>query len=422
MFLTLVATAFAISPLVALVVLVVVGSLSLLLRPLGQRGRRHSKEMSAAQLAFAGRISTAVRLAEETYTFDAAAAERAEVGARIEVARHHLAQAQFSTRLAAGLFQGLVVVLMVATLAGLYASGTGQIAGLGAAVLLLARASSYGQQLQFAWQVIQQATPFLERLGDAEDRYRAHGVRSGLRPFPAGGTLAFAGVGFAYRGDRRRPVLRDVSFAVPRGQVVGIVGPSGVGKSTLVQLLLRMRTPTVGQYLVDGLPVGEIDLSSWRRHVAYVPQEPRLLDATVADNIRFHRDIDQASIEQAARLAHIHDDIVAMPHGYDTLVGQRIDAVSGGQRQRLCLARALAGHPSVILLDEPTSALDRASEAAIQASLRELKGYLTMFIVAHRPSLLEICDRLFQLDGGHVQVLYRNGAPPAAHARQRAPH
>src|SRR5262245_61663276 len=171
MFMTLVVTAFAIGPLVALFVLVIVVALSLLLRPLGRRGRRHSKELSAAQLAFAGRVGTAVRLAEETYTFDAAAAERAEVGEKIEVARHHFMQAQFSARLVQGAFQGLVVLLLIGALWILYISGTGQIAGLGAAVLLLVRASSYGQQLQYSWQVIQQTAPFLERLRDAEAHY-----------------------------------------------------------------------------------------------------------------------------------------------------------------------------------------------------------------------------------------------------------
>jgi ABC-type multidrug transport system fused ATPase/permease subunit len=403
-FLTLVAAAFAINPLVALLVLAVVGGLSVLLRPVGRRGRRHAKALSAAQLAFAGRIGTAVRMAEETYTFDVAAAERAEVGERIEVARHHFAQAQFAQRVSQATFQGLVIVLLVGALAVLHASGTGQIAGLGAVVLLLVRASSYGQQVQFSWQVVQQAAPFLERLGDAADTYRAHERRGGGRPFPAGEALRFEEVGFSYDGARRRDVLADVTFAVAPGEVIGVVGPSGAGKSTLVQLLLRMRRPTTGRYVVGTLPVDDIDLAGWRRSVAYVPQEPRLLDGTVADNIRYHRDIDPASIERAARLAHIDHDIQAMPGGYDTIVGHRADAVSGGQRQRLCLARALAGDPSVLVLDEPTSALDRESEAAIKSSLRGLRGRLTIVIVAHRPALLEICDRIFELDRGHLRV------------------
>jgi ATP-binding cassette subfamily B protein len=418
MFLTLVVTAFAISPLVALLVLMVVGSLSLLLRPLARRGRQHSKDLSAAQLAFAGRVGSAIRLAEETYTFDASEAERTGVGERIAVSHHHFLLAQFSARLAQGAFQGLAVLLMVGALAGLYVSGAGEIAGLGAAVLLLVRASSYGQQVQYSWHVVQQAAPFLERIRDAEARYRAHTPRSGDLPFPAGGALLFEGVWFSYRGHRQEMVLMDVAFEVPSGEVVGIVGSSGAGKSTLVQLLLRMRSPTAGHYLVGGVSVDDIDLRSWRSHVSYVPQEPRLLHATVADNIRFHRGtVDDAGVERAARLAHIHDDVVVMPQRYETIIGQRADAVSGGQRQRICLARALAGRPSVLILDEPTSALDSLSESAIQDSLRALKGDLTIFIVAHRPSLLEVCDRVFEVDAGRVRGI--SGSSPVSTATAR---
>ena len=214
---------------------------------------------------------------------------------------------------------------------------------------------------------------------------------------------------FEYR--REQPVLTDVSLSVDAGEVVGVVGASGAGKSTLVQLLLRMRTPTAGRIELGGIPIDQIALDEWRRHVSYVPQEPRVLHASVADNIRFSRDISMAEIERAAKLAHIHDDIVAMPQGYDTVIGQRADAVSGGQRQRMCLARALAGHPDVLVLDEPTSALDNASEAAIRASLLELRGELTMFIVTHRPSLLAVCEQVLEIEA-HRAVLA--SVPPDA--------
>jgi ABC-type multidrug transport system fused ATPase/permease subunit len=128
------------------------------------------------------------------------------------------------------------------------------------------------------------------------------------------------------------------------------------------------------------------------------------VQATVAENIRFSRAIDDAQVERAARLAHIHDDIVAMPDGYDTAIGQRADAVSGGQRQRICLARALAGDPSVLVLDEPTSALDKTSEAAIRSSLLELRSSLTMFIVTHQPSMLAVCDQVIQVDSGRAHL------------------
>jgi ABC-type multidrug transport system fused ATPase/permease subunit len=138
--------------------------------------------------------------------------------------------------------------------------------------------------------------------------------------------------------------------------------------------------------------------------VAYVPQDPRVFQGTVADNIRFYRNVDEALIQVAARQAHIDEDIASMPAGYATLIGQRSDAVSGGQRQRICLARALVGRPDVLLLDEPTSALDLASEAAVQASLADLHGRVTLFIIAHRLPLLGICDRVLVLESGQVKA------------------
>jgi ABC-type multidrug transport system fused ATPase/permease subunit len=413
-FLTLVLAAFLLGPIVAVLVLLVAVLLAATLRPLAKHGRRHATLLSRAQVSYASSLGTSVRLAEETYTFGVAAAERERLGREADAARHHYLWTQFSGRLTQGLYQGLVILLLVGGLAGLLAADTGRIASLGGVVLILVRASSYGQQAQVAWHSIQQAAPYLDRLSEAKEQYLANPSTSGDRPFPASAALRFASVSFAYRPDR--PVLRAIDLEAAPGEVLGIVGPSGAGKSTLVQLLMRMRSPTDGTIELGGVPIDEISLDEWRRHVAYVPQEPRLLHATVADNIRFARDLDDAAIERSAQLAHIHDDIVGMPDGYDTVVGQRADAVSGGQRQRLCVARALAGQPDILVLDEPTSALDRASEVAIQASLLDLHGSLTMFIVTHRPSLLEICHRVIQIDEGGARTV----PVPAASSTQPA--
>jgi ATP-binding cassette subfamily B protein len=144
----------------------------------------------------------------------------------------------------------------------------------------------------------------------------------------------------------------------------------------------------------------DIAPENWHEQVAYVPQQPKLLHATVADNVRFFRDYDEPAVERACRLARIHDEIMSWPQGYQTIVGPRADAVSGGQQQRICLARALISNPSLLVLDEPTSALDPRSEALIQESLESMRSELTLFIVAHRMSTLSICDRvMIVLDG-----------------------
>ena len=169
-----------------------------------------------------------------------------------------------------------------------------------------------------------------------------------------------------------------------------------------MQILLGLRPPGAGRYLVNGVDAAEYRLEDWHRQISYVPQEPRLQHASVADNIRFFRDIADEEVERAARLARIHDDVVGWPNGYDTIVGPRADAVSGGQQQRICLARALAARPSVLVLDEPTSALDPQSEALISESLHELKSEMTLFTVAHRISTLEMCERVMVIVGGHL--------------------
>ena len=185
---------------------------------------------------------------------------------------------------------------------------------------------------------------------------------------------------------------------------MGIVGPTGAGKSTLVQIILGLREPSSGRYLIDGTPAQQFRHEDWRKAFTYLPQEPRLLHASVADNIRFFRDLSDDAVEHAARLAGIHSDIVKWPKGYNTVVGPRADAVSGGQQQRICLARALASQPEVLVLDEPTSALDPHAEQLIRESLAALKHRLTLFVVAHRMSTLDTCERVMVIVDGRLQA------------------
>jgi ABC-type multidrug transport system fused ATPase/permease subunit len=272
-------------------------------------------------------------------------------------------------------------------------------------VLILVRAGTYGQQSQASVQVLRQAQPYVERIQEAQRRYTENRQTTGTRNLNEVESLAFAQVGFTY--GRGRPALADVDFTVEGGEAVGIIGPSGAGKSTMVQILLGLRPPGSGTYLVNGVPADEFDRVQWRTRFAYVPQDPRLLHAPVRDNIRFFRDIDDASIERAARLAGIHDEVMQWPAGYNTIVGPRADAISGGQQQRICLARALAARPEVLVLDEPTSALDPRAEQLIQESLRSLKHQLTLFVVAHRMSTLDICERVMVIVDGRLDAFAR---------------
>lgn len=402
MFAALSASAFVLSAPIALVVLLAAAVMFALLRPLSSFGRDAARDLSQAEMDHAAGVSESVALAEETHVFGAAFSQRKQVNGLIDAASSALFRFRLTALLAASTYQSLAILLIVAGLGGLYATNSGNLASLGAVVLILVRAGAYGQQLQGAYHGLNQMLPYLERLEGAVNRYMASAEPEDGRPLSTINILIFEDVGFSYRPGRL--VLQDLTFEIQVGESIGVVGPSGAGKSTLVDLLLGLRTPQTGAFLVNGEPASSFARADWRRLVAYVPQEARVFQGTVADNIRFFRQISDAAVEEAARQAHIHHDIVGMPLGYETVIGQRSDAISGGQRQRICLARALAGDPGLLVLDEPTSALDLASEAAVKESLSELLGKMTLVIVAHRLSTLSICDRVLVLVDGSIEA------------------
>ena len=399
-FLALLASALALNLVAAVVVLAVALGLFATLRPLRKAGARRARALSKAQIRYAAGVAESNRVAEETHVFGASAAQRRQIDALVEKAAKLFFETQALIRLGSNVSQSLIYVLLIAALAAVHVLGGGHAASLGAVVLILVRASSNAQSVQASYQGLVQAIPFVERVQDTEARYRASTPPGGDRELSAVRSLAFRNVSYAYHTGT--PVLQDIDFEVEGGEVVGVIGPSGAGKSTLVQLLLGLRVPDEGQYLVNGTPAQEFRREDWHRRVAYVPQEPRLLHASVAENIRYFRSLDDDAMERAGRLARIHQDVSGWKDGYATIVGPRADAVSGGQRQRICLARALVARPEVLVLDEPTSALDPRSETLIQESLTGLKHELTLFIVAHRMSTLDICDRVMVVIDGQL--------------------
>lgn len=401
-FAVLVLSALVLNVAAAIIVLVAAVVLFFLLRPINAIGARHARSLSEAQLSYAGGIGETNRVAEETHVFGVAVAQRDRIGKFIFRAEDLFLRTQFISRLIPNVYQSLVYLVLVGGLLVLYETGSGHVGALGAVVLILVRAGLYGQQIQGSYTVVRQTVPFVERVEEAERRYAASRPMAGQVQMPKLHTLTFEDVSFAYQ--RGRPVLSGIDFEVAGGEAVGVIGPSGAGKSTLVQILLNLRAPDSGRYLFDGIPVGQLRQDEWHARVAYVPQEPRLVHASVAENIRYFRDLDDAAVVRAARLARIHDDIESWPNGYETVVGPRADAVSGGQQQRLCLARALAAQPEILVLDEPTSSLDPRSEALIQESLTALTHHVTLFIVAHRMSTLDVCDRVMVVLDGELDA------------------
>jgi ATP-binding cassette subfamily B protein len=401
-FLILMAFAVTLSPPAAGVVLIMALLMFFVLRPMRQRGADRSRELSAAQVRYAGGIAEANRAAEETHVFGVADAQHERIGTFIEVSRDRFYRSQLILKLVPNSYQSLIYLILILTLLVIGHPSAASAGHLGAVVLLLSRAAQSGQSVQAAYQGLQQSLPFIDRLENAFRRYTDSTPVDGGRELESVRKLAFADVSFSYNPGR--PVLEHVSFEVEEGEAIGIVGPSGAGKSTLMQILLQLRPPTEGHYLVNGDDVSQFTRASWYQRIAYVPQEPRLLHATVADNIRFFRDLTDEEVMRAAELARIDEDINSWPNGYETVVGPRADAVSGGQQQRICLARALVARPHVLVLDEPTSALDPHSETLIQESLTSLRSELTMFTIAHRMSTLDMCDRVMVILDGRVDA------------------
>ena len=239
--------------------------------------------------------------------------------------------------------------------------------------------------------------------------------------------VAFHGVGFTYDADR--PVLRDVTFTAKVGEVVAIVGPTGAGKSTLVNLIPRLYDPTAGRIAIDGTDIRAVTVRSLREQIGLVTQESLLFDDTVAANIAYgRRDVPPARIEEAAAAAGALEFIRRLPRGFDTPIGEGGALLSGGERQRLAIARALLADPAIVILDEATSALDAETERGIQDALERLMAHRTTFVIGHRLSTIVRADRIVVLERGrlveigtHAELLARGGAYQRIYQTQLIP-
>ena len=218
-----------------------------------------------------------------------------------------------------------------------------------------------------------------------------------------------------------RPAVNDISLTIPHRSMVAFCGPTGSGKTTLVDLILGLFLPESGRILVDGTPLTEGNISAWRRNIGYVPQSISLSDSSIAENIAFglpRKKIDLETVKRAARMARVAEFIEKeLPDGYDTLVGERGVRLSGGQRQRLGIARALYHDPGVLIFDEATSALDGATEREVMNAITETAKVKTVIMIAHRLSTVESCDRIFYVDrgelveqGSYADLVKSNGA------------
>ena len=277
----------------------------------------------------------------------------------------------------------------------------GQVAAFGVYLVALQRMLPFMSTLSRHWMSVYGALP------DAYTVYHAlhvsfpPGRRSATRPAPVlSQCLWFDQVSFQYRD--RDLVLRDINATFEKGKVTAIVGASGAGKTTIVNLILGLFKPTSGSIRIDGVDLKDVQLDSWLAQIGLVSQDTFIFNGTIRDNIAFFRRCSWEEIEEAARLANAHDFIIEFPDGYDTVVGDRGMKISGGQQQRVALARAILKKPDIFILDEATSSLDSLSETLIRDSLRKIAMNRTLIVVAHRLSTIIDADKILVLKDGSV--------------------
>ncbi|OYX41928.1 MAG: ABC transporter [Rhodobacterales bacterium 32-67-9] len=374
----------------------------------GRRLRRLSRENQDWIAASSGSASEALGAVQTVQAFTHEAEARADFS-RVTEESYRSAKARIRTR---AVMTVIVIFLVFAGVVGVLWIGARDVrAGLMSPgelvqfVIYAVMAAGSVAALSEIWGELQRAAGATERLVEllgATDSVRDPATPVAL-PRPARGEIAFEDVTFHYPSRPTQSALDQVDLHVRPGETVALVGPSGAGKTTVIQLLLRFYDPDRGRITIDGVALPDMARSDFRRAVALVPQDPVIFAASARDNIRYGRpEASDAEVEAAAKAAAAHDFIAALPEGYDSYLGERGVMLSGGQKQRIAIARAILRDAPVLLLDEATSALDAESERAVQHAVETLAKGRTTLIVAHRLATVKKADRIVVFDAGRI--------------------
>lgn len=394
--------------------LIIAFGVPLVLLPILIFGRRvrklsnQSQDSIASVGSYAGEVIQNIRVVQ-SYTreqFEADAFDR-EVERAFEIARRRIWQRSM-------LICGAIMLLFVGMSGMLWEGGQDVISGrmtggeLGAFVFYAIMVGSGVATISEVWGDLQRAAGAAERLVELINTHSliANPATAAAKPSSPQPELHMENISFYYPTRPEQPALKDFSLHIEAGKSLALVGPSGAGKSTVFELLLRFYDPQQGKLLLDNTDIRDMDLQQMREHIALVPQQPALFTGDVRYNIAYGKlDATEEEVIAAARAAHAHDFIAALPEGYDSHLGEMGVRLSGGQRQRIALARAILNDPKILLLDEATSALDTESEHQVQLALQELMHNRTTVIIAHRLSTILHADKIAVMDAGQLVAI-----------------
>ena len=375
-------------------------------RPINTYVRKLSRKKAKDE----GRLANFLIQVLHSYKYLSATDQVSQAGISVRKTISKLASYQKLTGIASSFTQAIrepIILTLVMLIVMVQVVKYGQpIATIMVSILLFYRGLTSALSVQSFWQKTLESSGSIELIHNEFSQQNKHKESDGDKKIGCfRKSISFADVSFNYKGNKKN-ILKNINLEIPVLSSTAFVGESGSGKSTLLSLITILFKPTKGKVLIDGIISTEIEKSSWRRQIGYVSQEGVVFDDTIANNICLSGDSDKGctikDVKQAAKQAFLHEFVESLPKGYQTQVGDRGIRLSGGQRQRLFIARELYRKPSLLILDEATSALDSESEKAIQKSIDDLKGKITLIIVAHRLSTVRNSDNVNVLDKGEI--------------------